>query len=58
MGTSPLGISITPDQAPSADFTAAPAPSGSTTTFDASASTAHFGTIANYAWNFGDGTPP
>ena len=56
VGNSPLGISITPDQAPSADFAVEPAPSGSPTAFDASSSSAHFGTIASYAWSFGDGT--
>ena len=56
VGNSPLAISITPDQAPTASFTVAPAPVGSPTSFDASASGAHFGSIATYAWNFGDGT--
>jgi YVTN family beta-propeller protein len=52
----PLGISITPDQAPVAHLSVTPAPAGSATTFDASASTVTFGTIATYAWNFGDGS--
>jgi YVTN family beta-propeller protein len=52
----PLGISITPDQAPVAHLSVTPAPAGSATTFDASASTVAFGTIATYAWNFGDGS--
>ncbi len=55
-GELPLGVAITPDQAPVASFTAAAAPAGSATSFDASASSAHFGTIASYAWSFGDGT--
>ncbi len=47
-------IAITPDQAPVAalSFT----PPHSPVTFDASASTVRYGTIASYAWNFGDGT--
>ena len=52
----PQGIAITPDQAPVARFLVTPAAAGSATTFDASASTVAFGTIASYAWNFGDGT--
>ena len=51
-----MGISITPDQAPTAAFTVRPGLSGSATSFDASASSAHFGAIAGYAWSFGDGT--
>ena len=38
VGIKPLGISITPDQAPTASFTATSAPPGSPTSFDASAS--------------------
>ena len=50
-------LAITPDQAPAAAFTTASAPPGSTTTFDASASTASLGqTVARYDWAFGDGT--
>ncbi|HWF74310.1 MAG TPA: choice-of-anchor D domain-containing protein [Solirubrobacteraceae bacterium] len=56
VGSTPRGIAITPDQAPVANFTVASAPPGSATTFDASASTVAFGTIASYVWNFGDGT--
>lgn len=33
-----------------------PAPAGRRTRLDASASTVRYGTIARYAWNFGDGT--
>jgi hypothetical protein len=33
------------------------APPGSSTSFDASASTVRFGTIAKYVWSFGDGNP-
>ena len=47
------GISITPDQAPTARFSATP--NGATVTFDASASTSPTGTIVLYSWDFGDG---
>jgi hypothetical protein len=39
-----------------ASFTVASAPPGAATSFDASASTVRFGTIARYDWAFGDGT--
>jgi DNA-binding beta-propeller fold protein YncE len=45
----PQGIALTPDQAPVARFLVTPAPAGSATTFDESASTVAFGTIASYA---------
>jgi DNA-binding beta-propeller fold protein YncE len=51
--SSQLGIAITPDQAPTARFT--PTVSGTTVTFDASASSSPIGSIATYAWDFGDG---
>ena len=54
---SPRSIAITPDQAPVANFMVTSAPPGSATSFDASASTVQFGTIAKYVWSFGDGTP-
>lgn len=50
----PMGIAITPDQAPLASFSASVAP-GNTVTFDASSSASPVGTIALYAWDFGDG---
>jgi PKD repeat protein len=57
VGTGPFGIAITPDQAPTAAFTATPAPAGSQTGFDASASSASPGqTLASYHWDFGDGS--
>ncbi len=55
VGSTPRGIAITPDQAPVAAFTVGPASPGIATAFDASSSTVRFGTIASYAWNFGDG---
>jgi DNA-binding beta-propeller fold protein YncE len=51
----PTGIAIVPDQAPTAAFTVTSAPSGSPTTFNASSSSSPVGTIASYAWKFGDG---
>jgi DNA-binding beta-propeller fold protein YncE len=47
------GIAITPDQAPTARFTATS--NGNTVTFDASTSTSPTGTVVLYAWDFGDG---
>lgn len=52
----PKGPAVTPDQAPVARMTVTRAPPGRRTRFDASASTVRYGTIASYAWNFGDGT--
>ncbi|HEY4916311.1 MAG TPA: beta-propeller fold lactonase family protein [Solirubrobacteraceae bacterium] len=50
-------LAITPDQAPTASFTDAPASAGAATTFDASASTASTGhSVVSYEWNFGDGS--
>jgi len=54
-GPQPWGVAVTPDQAPTAAFSATPAPPGSPTSFDASASSSPVGTIASYAWDFGDG---
>ncbi len=54
-GANPVAIAITPDQAPIAHMHVA-ALGNSTMSFDASASTVAYGTIASYAWNFGDGT--
>jgi DNA-binding beta-propeller fold protein YncE len=49
-------VAVQPDQAPAAAFSDTPAPPGSTTKFNASASTASFGSIATYEWEFGDGS--
>ncbi len=54
VGSVPQGLAVSPDQAPTASFTAVPAVPGSASTFDASASGAPAGTIAQYAWDFGD----
>jgi DNA-binding beta-propeller fold protein YncE len=56
MGT-PVAEAITPDQPPVPSFTVTPADPGSATQFDASASTVAYGSITNYAWDFGDGSP-
>lgn len=48
---------VSPDQAPVAAFTAASAPPGSATSFNATGSSASPGqTVARYDWSFGDGT--
>src|SRR2546430_13483754 len=53
---SPFWIAIPPNQGPTAAFLSTPAPSGSPTSFDASASTDPDGTVHKYHWRFGDGT--
>jgi YVTN family beta-propeller protein len=55
VGAEPTAIAITPDQAPVAGLTATPGAAGTPTSFDASTSTVAYGTITDYAWNFGDG---
>ncbi|HEX7442285.1 MAG TPA: PKD domain-containing protein, partial [Acidimicrobiales bacterium] len=55
VGANPVAIAITPDQAPIAHVHVA-ALGNSAMSFDASASTVAYGTIASYAWNFGDGS--
>ena len=56
----PVGLVITPDQAPVARITAdaTTVPAGTTVTLDASASTVMFGHISTYQFDFGDGSPP
>ena len=56
VGDLPLGIAITPDQAPQAAVTVLRGAAGSPTVFDAAGSTVRFGTIVSYVWDFGDGT--
>jgi len=53
-GKFPSGIAITPDQSPIAAFAAPDVTAGSPASFS-SASTDADGTIASYAWAFGDG---
>ena len=55
VGSEPLQIAITPDQAPVASFTVEAGVAGSPTSFNASASTVAYGSITSYRWNFGDG---
>jgi YVTN family beta-propeller protein len=56
VGAGPFGIAITPDQAPVAHLSVTAGQAGSASSFDASASTVAFGSIATYAWTFGDGS--
>ena len=51
----PWVIAMTPDQAPTASFLAYPAPQGVNSYFNGSSSSSPVGSIATYAWNFGDG---
>lgn len=55
VGAAPFGVAIVPDQSPVASFKAARARPGVPTSLDASASSDPDGTIANYAWSFGEG---
>jgi YVTN family beta-propeller protein len=56
VGDDPEGIAITPDQPPVAAFSATSATLGQPTSFDASASVDPDGSLASYAWSFGDGS--
>ena len=55
-GSETAGIVVAPDQAPVASFTVSGSALGLATNFDASASTVAYGSVASYAWNFGDGS--
>jgi YVTN family beta-propeller protein len=52
----PLGLAISPDQAPVAALEVSTKAAGNPTAFDASGSSVRYGQIVSYAWNFGDGT--
>ncbi len=55
---SPQGqsIAITPNQGPTATFTANPLPAGFPSVFDAIGSSDSDGSVTGFAWDFGDGT--
>lgn len=55
IGGQAAGIAITPDQAPVAKLSVVVSRPGTASSFDASASTVTYGTVASYAWDFGDG---
>lgn len=56
--SSAAGLVLAPSQAPTASFSAAPAPAGEATTFDARASADPDGTVARYDWSFDEGATP
>jgi YVTN family beta-propeller protein len=51
----PDGIAVSPDQAPVATLAVVAGQPGAPTSFHASARHVAFGTVARYAWTFGDG---
>jgi YVTN family beta-propeller protein len=50
-----LSLAITPDQGPTAAFTATAAPAGRATTFNGAGSSDADGAVARFDWSFGDG---
>jgi hypothetical protein len=54
-GVAPQDITVTPDQAPTANLAAAAGTAGVSLTLDASASNVRYGSIVQYQWLFGDG---
>ncbi|HVA22139.1 MAG TPA: PKD domain-containing protein [Candidatus Micrarchaeia archaeon] len=56
VGANPADLVSNPDQAPVAAVTVTPAPMGQPSEFSAAGSTVAVGTIAQYAWSFGDGS--
>ena len=55
-GSVPFGVAVAPDQGPTASFAMNPAPPGTPTSFDATASVDSDGSVVRYDWDFGDGT--
>ncbi len=53
----PAYVAITPDPSPAAEFSVTVSMAESPTAFDASRSVTAVGTIVQYVWNFGDGSP-
>jgi hypothetical protein len=51
-----MGVAVSPDQAPVARLHVSAGAPSRASTFDASASTVAYGTIASYRWYFGDGS--
>jgi YVTN family beta-propeller protein len=56
LGGWPEQIAVLPAQTPVPEFSAATAPAGEATAFDASASHTYDGDVVRYDWDFGDGT--
>jgi 6-phosphogluconolactonase (cycloisomerase 2 family) len=52
----PFGLAVTPNQGPTATLTATAASAGNPTSLSGAGSTDPDGSVASYAWDFGDGT--